>query len=45
MPINSKSLGNWKNYKNIFQPYLKENRKLSEISYLTKEFKFDLPLI
>ena len=44
-PINSKSLGNWKNYKNIFQPYLKENRKLSEISDLTKEFKFDLPLI
>mgnify|MGYP002827088533 FL=1 len=44
-PINSKSLGNWKNYKNIFQPYLIENSKLSEISDLTKDFKFDLPLI
>jgi hypothetical protein len=44
-PINSKSLGNWKKYKNIFQPYLKENSKLSEISDLTKDFKFELPLI
>ncbi len=44
-PINSKSLGNWKKYKNIFQSYLKENSKLSEISDLTKEFKFELPLI
>ena len=43
-PINNKSLGNWKKYKHIFQPHLKENSKLSEISELTKEYKFDLPL-
>tara|TARA_B100001093_G_scaffold520483_1_gene616553 strand:+ start:1493 stop:3727 length:2235 start_codon:yes stop_codon:yes gene_type:complete len=44
-PINSKSLGNWKNYINIFRPFFEENGKLSEISDLTKEFEFELPSI